>query len=318
MLRTYKHLTSCWSYPDYTEEQLLAAVNEYKRSFPLRKTGEKYGFPFRARKDRADGTHKKKQKNNFDNLTASMANVPPDCIINYNETNLSDDPGRAKLVFKRGTKYPERILNNTKSCTSMFAGTPTGIIMVPYIAFKAEHIWDTWCNGGPDGTRYNHSKSSWFDSICLNDWFMTVIVPYCRRVQDLKLLIGDNLSPHLNAEIIATCETENIRFVFLPRSSTYLTQPLNMFFWPLKTKWKQILTDWIMQNTHQTTLLKGSFAPLLKQLYNIIGLENNQNIASGFKETGIYPLNRHCVLHKLPDAVESLQTFCSTRKRTHK
>ena len=55
----------------------------------------------------------------FDNLAVSMANVPPECIIIYDEKNLSDDPGKAKLVFKSGTKYLERILNNSKSCTSI-------------------------------------------------------------------------------------------------------------------------------------------------------------------------------------------------------
>ena len=46
-------------YRYYTEEQLLAAVNEYKPGFPLRKTVEKHGIPFRTIKDRAGGTHKK-------------------------------------------------------------------------------------------------------------------------------------------------------------------------------------------------------------------------------------------------------------------
>ena len=58
MRRTYKRLPGSRRYYDYIEEQLLA-VNEYKRCFPLKRTGEKYGILFRAIKDRADGTHKK-------------------------------------------------------------------------------------------------------------------------------------------------------------------------------------------------------------------------------------------------------------------
>ena len=242
----------------------------------------------------------------FDNLQNSLENVPASNIINYDETNLSDDPGRAKVVFKRGTKYPERILNTTKSCTSiMFAGTPTGVILAPYVVFKAEHMWDTWCSGGPVHARYNRSKSGWFDSCCFHDWFTSVIIPYCRKLQGPKVLIGDNLSSHLNAEIISLCEVENIRFVFLPPNSTHLTQPLDVcFFRPLKMKWRQILTKWKMDNTRLTTLPKDSFAPLLKTLCNEIGLENNSSIESGFKETGIFPLDREKVLRKIPDSVE--------------
>ena len=244
----------------------------------------------------------------FDNLTQSLSNVPPSNIINYDETNLSDDPGRVKVVFKRGVKYPERIINHTKSCTSiMFAGTPDGVILPPYVVYKAEHMWDTWCNGGPDGTRYNRSKSGWFDSTCFNDWFQFVVVPFCRGLVGPKVLIGDNLSSHLNPEIVAACELNNIRFVFLPQNSTHLTQPLDVcFFRPLKMKWREILTKWKSENKGKTTLPKDSFAPLLKQLCEEIKLKNNPNISSGFRATGICPLDRHRVLAKLPDSAQRL------------
>ena len=42
----------------------------------------------------------------FDNLI-ELINGAASSIVNYNETNFSDDPGRLILLFKRGTKYPE-------------------------------------------------------------------------------------------------------------------------------------------------------------------------------------------------------------------
>lgn len=44
----------------------------------------------------------------FTNLekTIKDADSPPTHIFNYDETNLSDDPGVKKCVFKRGVKYP--------------------------------------------------------------------------------------------------------------------------------------------------------------------------------------------------------------------
>ncbi|XP_046688262.1 uncharacterized protein LOC124374000 [Homalodisca vitripennis] len=35
----------------------------------------------------------------FDELKDTVTDVPPDMIINYDETALSDDPGRRKLIF---------------------------------------------------------------------------------------------------------------------------------------------------------------------------------------------------------------------------
>ena len=49
----------------------------------------------------------------FEHLKTSLTDgndfIPPDRIFNYDETNLSDDPGVKKCIFKRGIKHPERI-----------------------------------------------------------------------------------------------------------------------------------------------------------------------------------------------------------------
>ena len=34
--------------------------------------------------------------------------------LNYDETNLSDEPGQKKCVFRRGINYPERVINFSK------------------------------------------------------------------------------------------------------------------------------------------------------------------------------------------------------------
>ena len=108
----------------------------------------------------------------FDNLKEVLEDVPPTNILNYDETNLSDDPGNEKLIFKRGVKYPERIQNYTKGSTSvMFCGTATGDLLEPYVVYKATNMWNSWTTGGPPRVCYNRSKSGWFDNVCFNDWF---------------------------------------------------------------------------------------------------------------------------------------------------
>ena len=105
--------------------------------------------------------------NYFDNLTKVLEGVPPTNIINYDETNLSDDPGRRKFICKRGTKYPERAINQSKSATSlMFAASADGTLLPTYVIYKAIHLYDTWTEGGPPGTRYNRTPSGWIDGHC--------------------------------------------------------------------------------------------------------------------------------------------------------
>lgn len=54
----------------------------------------------------------------FNNLDKELNGIPKENVRNYDETNLVDDPGSGKIVTKRGTKYPERIQNSSKACTS--------------------------------------------------------------------------------------------------------------------------------------------------------------------------------------------------------
>ncbi len=92
--------------------------------------------------------------------------VPPENIWNYDETNLTDDPGAKKAIFKRGVKYAEQIRNHSKSAISMmFCENAAGDMVPPYIVFKAENLWKGWCLNGPKGSRYNTSPSGWFKGL---------------------------------------------------------------------------------------------------------------------------------------------------------
>lgn len=241
-------------------------------------------------------------KEYFKYLELSLQNIPPSNILNYDETNVSDDPGSTKCIFRRGVKYPERILNHSKGCISiMFAATADGVLLPPYVVYKSECLWDAWCKDGPVDARYNRTKSGWFDSTMFLDWFTKIIIPWANKLEGPKLVIGDNLSSHLNPDVIELCEANDIRFAFLPSRSTQITQPLDVaFFGPLKKSWRQILLKYKTENPKQTSLNKCHFPLLLNQLIEAANMKS-QNILSGFKATGIHPFNPYEVYKKMPE-----------------
>lgn len=177
---------------------------------------------------------------------AVFKDVPPSNLVNYDKTNLVDDPGRKKIIVKRGCRYPERVCNSTKSATSLMCAAAADGTMLPcYVVYKALHLYDTWTDGGPEKCRYNRSKSGWFYGVCFEDWFLTVVLPYMRRQEGKKVLLGDNLSSHLSMAVLDKCHQDNISFIFLPPNSTHLTQPLDVaFFRRMKIYWRQIIDDW--------------------------------------------------------------------------
>lgn len=241
----------------------------------------------------------------FDNLKKEIEGVPPSNIVNYDETNLTDDPGRKKVVVKRGSRYPERIQNSSKSSTSlMLAGAADGTILPYYVVYKSKHLYDTWITGGPDRCRFNRSKSGWFDNVCFEDWFTNVILPYMRRLDGKKILIGDNLSSHVSAHVIEKCEEANISFVLLPPNSTHLTQPLDVaFFRPMKSYWRQIIDHWRMsaEGRRCPTIPKDVFPRLLKELNLKLSSAQAENIKSGFRKCGMVPFDPTKVLCRIPE-----------------
>ena len=237
----------------------------------------------------------------FENLKEVLNGVPPQNILNYNETNLSDDPGQEKLIFKRREKYTERIMNYTKGSTSiMFCGTATGELLPVYVVYKAINMWNTWTLGGPKGARFNRSKSGWFDAPAFDDWFRSIVLPWARRKEGRKVIIGDNLSSHFSPDVITLCDEQNISFVCLVPNSTHLSQPLDVaFYGPLKRKWRKILKLWKVKNPCLTSLPKDSFPSLLKELVDSL---NTDNLISGFRACGIHPFNPQELISKLPQS----------------
>lgn len=240
----------------------------------------------------------------MENLGVAVENIPPSRIWNYDETNLSDDPGNKKVICKRGAKYVEKICNFSKSATSvMFCGNAEGKCLAPYVVYKAEHLWNTWTENGPQKCRYNRSKSGWFDGTTFEDWFEYHFLSEVKNEDGPVILIGDNLSSHISARVLQLCEQNNIRFVCLPPNTTHLTQPLDVaFFAPLKRAWRNILTKWkeSKSGSRFSTIPKDYFPTLLKELIRNLEMDKSQNLISGFRKCGIYPLNKQMLLDRLP------------------
>jgi len=244
----------------------------------------------------------------FDNLSAELHGVDPCGIWNYDETNLTDEPGQKKVIMKRGCKYPERIMNSTKSSTSlMFCGNAAGELLPPYVVYKADCMWTTWTENGPPQTRYNRSKSGWFDNVCFEDWFFSTLLPRLKKGCGKQVLIGDNLSSHLSLAVLEACKENRISFLSLPPNSTHLTQPLDVaYFRPMKVAWRKILTRWKEGKGRKLpSIPKDEFPRLLSLLMTELKDNLADNLKAGFRKTGISPVDKSQVLSRLPQSTSS-------------
>ncbi|KAK3920904.1 Jerky protein homolog-like [Frankliniella fusca] len=245
----------------------------------------------------------------FENLEQSVNEVPPENIVNYDETGVADTPAQKKLIVRRGEKYPVKCLTSSKSQVSvMFAGTTAGHLFPPYVVYKSKkYMSENWVTGGPPGARYIRTLSGWFNHLTFEDWFLSLIVPWASGIDGPKVIIGDNVSSHFSSKVIKTCAEYNIRFVCLPPNSTHLLQPLDVAFsGPLKNAWKRILLEWKDQDSNRNLCLpKPHFPALLKKLVDAITERKVENLRSGFRATGIFPFDKNQALKRMPGGVVS-------------
>ena len=135
----------------------------------------------------------------FNNYKVSVEGVPPENIFNYDESNLRDEPGTTKCIFRKGTKYCEKVQNSSKSSISiMFCGSAAGKMLPPMVIYKSKFLHKNWCERGPKGTVYSSTKSGWFDMNQYELWFVEVLLPNTKRLVGKKLIIGDNLASHIS------------------------------------------------------------------------------------------------------------------------
>lgn len=238
----------------------------------------------------------------FDHLEKEIEGIPSCNIWNYDETNLVDDPGSKKVLTKRGTKYPETIRNASKACTSiMFCGNAEGQLAPLYVNYKSEKLWSTWTENGPTGARYNRTKSGWFDHQSFEDWFTSLLLPILKKQTGTKVIIGDNLSSHINLEVLNLCQANNIKFIALPPNSTHLLQPLDVaYFRSMKGMWRKVLDEWksTSKGSKCSSIPKDEFPKLLKILMERL-VTGPDNLIAGFRKAGIAPLDRAKVLSRL-------------------
>ena len=95
----------------------------------------------------------------------------------------------------------------------------------------------------------------------------------------------------------------------MPPNATHLCQPLDVaVFRGLKQSWRKILEKWRIESRVHGAIPKEHLPTLLGRLVN--DLQPN-SLISGFRASGIYPLDRNQVLKRLPGTSEDQESDSS-------
>ena len=235
-------------------------------------------------------------------------NVRPENIYNYDETNFTNDPGKSLVFCRRGRKRVENVRDSSKQAFSvMWCGNATGELLPPMVVYKAKNVYEGWTWNGPKDAVYASTESGWFDSETFKTWFVQCFLPAVESKEGPIVLLGDNLGSHFSAELVALAKQKNVHFVMLIANATNWLQVLDVsVFAPMKRAWRTILSNWRTEMRRTGDIPKTVFPSLLARLDSKIRETVSKNLISGFRSTGICPLNREVALQKLPGGKKEL------------
>ena len=217
----------------------------------------------------------------IDHLDMTLHDVNLCNIFNYDETNITDDPGVKKVIVRRGLRRVERKMEHSKQSISiMFCGSATAEYLPPMVVYKAQNVYTGWCEGGPAGAIYDATSTGWFDSRTFEHWFTLIFLNVVACRSGVKAVIGDNLASQFSHNVIQLAKQHNIKFVTLPPNTTYLYQPLDVtVFRSVKRLWKKMLSDLRKESRTKGSVPKSQFPGMLKRLSENL---RSENLAAGF------------------------------------
>ena len=281
---------------------LCGVRSQFKHNFPGRDWAKNFikrhslseRIPAKIKPQRAELTKDDVEKF-FANLTCSLEGVEPGNIYNYDETNFTDDPNMSQCICRPGRRRHERIMEHSKMAFSvMFCGNAAGEHLPPMVVYKAQNMYEGWKSDAIPGAVYEATESGWFDMSTFEMWFFQIFLPHVKDKKGAKVMIGDNLASHFSPKVVDSCLEHNIRFVTLLPNSTHICQPLDVaVFRPMKVLWRSCLSTWRAESRSSGTVPKEIFPELLSRVFKKLKPEN---LFSGFRATGICPLDSSQVL----------------------
>ena len=110
-----------------------------------------------------------------------------------------------QVIVRRGQNRVEQKARHSKASTSvMFCVNASGRFLPPMVVYKAKNVYPAWIKGAPLVTRFDATKSGWFDASTFSRWFFEILLPQLSGDSPFAV-IGDNLGSHFNATVIEAC-----------------------------------------------------------------------------------------------------------------
>nr|XP_012234647.1 PREDICTED: uncharacterized protein LOC105679296 [Linepithema humile] len=236
----------------------------------------------------------------FDNLELLFEkyNFPASKIWNMDETGISNVQQPENIVAEKGQRRVASIVTaeRGKNVTLICAMSAAGNFVPPMFIFPRQRMKDTLSKNGPIGAIYKCSLNGWSNT----ELFMLWLYHFKDYVKCTKnnpiLLILDNHNSHISLNSYNYCKENGIVMLSLVPHTSHRLQPLDVcFFGPFKTAYRKECDEFLKKEALKK-ISHDDLAEIVNKAYcKVASIEKG---VSGFKTTGIYPLNRRVFQNK--------------------
>ena len=238
--------------------------------------------------------------------TVLMEEIPPELVLNWDQTGINIVPASLWTMDQQGKKRVEMIgLKDKRQITAVFCASIQGDFLPIQLIFKGK---TSRCHPNfkfPEWWHITHSPKRWSNEEIMLQYIDHIVLPYINGVREMlgdeslaALVVMDNFKGQ-------TTEDENVHVVYLPPNATDLLQPLDISInKPAKSFLKCQFEEWYAEEIFKQ--LRGSSSasdqlepvdlslPVMKELCSKWILEmfeyisaNPQMTVKGFIRAGI-------------------------------
>ena len=215
----------------------------------------------------------------------------PDRIFNVDESSISTVVKPVKVLCESGQPVAAQITRE-RGASMTFVGiiNAAGQFLPPVFIIGRKRANDEFLRGTIHGTKAIFHESGWMNGEC---WLQTIqhIHEKTNSTPENKiLLIMDNAECHMTIGAVKYAIDNGIVIVTLPPHTTARLQPLDVsIYGPFKTCYRVMVHDYQLSHPH-TPIREQQVPEMACNAW--IKACTPANVLSGFRSTGIWPINR--------------------------
>lgn len=226
----------------------------------------------------------------------------PWLLWNVDETGLSADKCNQKVYVGRTQRnaYSIQSMGTKTMYTVLFCCSAIGTYLPPYTLYKAQSLWESWCEGGAPGALYGVSDSGWMFDKNFEAWFIKAFEPLTRDSAagglQHRVLVYDGHNSHITYPTVKHAIDNNISICCLPPHTSHALQPLDVgVFRSVKVNYKEACLGFF-KNNRRSTIGKSQFPKLIAGIWLQLKGEHPR---SGFRKCGLWPIDKAAVNNKI-------------------